>query len=82
MAGRRQKDSESNTTKDRSKDGRWHARVTVGRRIDGQLDRRHLQRKTKRELDEAVRALERGRDAGKRTWLQGEQTLGGGSSTG
>jgi len=77
MAGRRQKDSESNTTKYRSKDGRWHARVTVGRRIDGQLDRRHLQRKTKRELDEAVRALERDRDTGKRTWLQGEQTLGG-----
>lgn len=77
MAGRRQKDSETNTTKHRGKDGRWHARVTVGRRIDGQLDRPHLHRKTKREFDEAVRALERDRDAGKRTWLQGEQTPGG-----
>ena len=41
------------------------ARTSHGRPPeDGQLDRRHLQRETKRELDEAVRAVERDRDAG------------------
>jgi hypothetical protein len=39
-------------------DGRWHARVTVGRRLDGERDRRHLSRATRRELDAAIRELE------------------------
>ncbi len=75
MAGKRQSDSETSTSKYRGSDGRWHARVSVGRRLDGQLDRRHLTRKSKRELDNAVRELERDRDAGRRTWLDGSWTL-------
>jgi hypothetical protein len=82
VAGRRQEESETTTTKYRGKDGRWHARVTVGRRIDGVLDRRHLSRKTKRDLDNAVRELEQARDAGRRTWLEGSLTLARGWNTG
>lgn len=75
MAGKRQEESETTTTKYRGKDGRWHARVTVGRHLDGQLDRRHLSRKSKRDLDNAVRELEQARDAGRKTWLEGSLTL-------
>ena len=46
------------------KDGKWHGRVTVGIRDDGTPDRRHVERKTKAEATEAVRELERMRDAG------------------
>lgn len=45
------------------KDGRWHGRVTVGVRDDGKPDRRHVGRKTKAAVVEAVRELERMRDA-------------------
>ena len=34
----------------RGADGRWHARVTVGRRLDGERDRRHLSRATRRDI--------------------------------
>ncbi|MFB8771924.1 tyrosine-type recombinase/integrase [Streptomyces broussonetiae] len=46
------------------KDGKWHGRVTVGVRDDGKPDRRHVERKTKVEVVEAVKELERMRDAG------------------
>ncbi|MFJ4845438.1 tyrosine-type recombinase/integrase [Streptomyces sp. NPDC088733] len=45
------------------KDGKWHGRVTVGVRDDGKPDRRHVERKTRAEVTEAVRELERQRDA-------------------
>ncbi|MET9416245.1 site-specific integrase [Streptomyces klenkii] len=45
------------------KDGKWHGRVTVGVRDDGKPDRRHVERKTRTEVAEAVRELERQRDA-------------------
>ena len=45
-------------------DGRWHGRVTVGRRDDGSADRRHVKRKTEAEVRRAVRELERQRDNG------------------
>ncbi|GHC65419.1 tyrosine-type recombinase/integrase [Streptomyces cinnamoneus] len=45
------------------KDGKWHGRVTVGVRDDGTPDRRHVERKTKTEVAEAVRELEKQRDA-------------------
>lgn len=48
----------------RGADGNWHARVTMGRRPDGTTERKHVQRRTKTELREAVRDLERRRDAG------------------
>ncbi len=43
MRGRsREAPTESATTRYRGTDGRWHARVTVGRRLDGARDRRHI----------------------------------------
>jgi integrase len=47
-----------------TKDGYWHGRVTVGIRDDGQPDRRHVGGKTRSEVAEKVRALERQRDRG------------------
>lgn len=49
----------------RSKDGKWHGRVTVGVRDDGKPDRRHVERKSEAEVIEAVRELEKQRDAGR-----------------
>jgi integrase len=45
-----------------TKDGYWHGRVTIGARDDGQSDRRHIGGKTRSEVAEKVRALERDRD--------------------
>jgi integrase len=47
-----------------TKDGYWHGRVTIGARDDGQPDRRHIGGKTRSEVAEKVRALERERDQG------------------
>ena len=59
MRGRpRESASASATSRYQGADGRWHARITVGRRLDGERDRRHITRKTKRELDAAIRELE------------------------
>jgi integrase len=57
-------------------DGKWHARVTMGRRPDGTTARKHVQRRTKAELRDAVRDLERRRDAGTYVWTQDDVTLG------
>lgn len=58
-------------------DGNWHARVTMGRRPDGTIDRRHIQRATKTELREAARELEHRRDTKGYTWIRhGDPTLG------
>lgn len=46
------------------KDRRWHGRVTVGVKDDGQPDRRHVSRKTRAEVTKLVRELERQRDKG------------------
>lgn len=46
------------------KDGKWHGRVTVGTKDDGTPDRRHVERKTEREVIMEVRKLEKLRDAG------------------
>lgn len=43
-------------------DGHWHGRVTVGRRDDGSLDRRHVMSRSKGTVIAKVRALERFRD--------------------
>jgi len=43
-------------------DGRWHGRVTVGRKADGSLDRRHVASKSKGTVIAKVRALEKLRD--------------------
>ncbi|MHB1597128.1 MAG: tyrosine-type recombinase/integrase [Streptosporangiaceae bacterium] len=44
--------------------GYWHGRVTVGIRDDGRPDRRHVGGKTRADVAEKVRALERQRDQG------------------
>lgn len=44
------------------KDGRWHGRVTVGRKADGSPDRRHVASKSKGTVVARVRALEKLRD--------------------
>ncbi len=67
--------ADSATTRYRGADGRWHARVTVGRRLDGERDRRHLTRATKRELDAAIRDLENARDSGQQPWLLDNVTV-------
>lgn len=46
-------------------DGKWHGWVTVGVRDDGKPDRRHIKRRTEREVIEAVRELEQQRRDGK-----------------
>lgn len=43
----------------------WHGRVTVGVRDDGQPDRRHVRGKTRAEVTEKVRNLEKQRDVGR-----------------
>ncbi len=60
----------------RGADGAWHARVTMGRRPDGTIERRHVQRRTKTELREVVRDLERLRDTGGHVWTTDDLTLG------
>ena len=59
----------------RGADGNWHARVTMGRRADGTTERKHVQRRTKTELRDAVRDLERRRDSGTYVWSQDDATL-------
>ncbi|MEU6755322.1 hypothetical protein ABZ936_02800, partial [Streptomyces sp. NPDC046685] len=46
------------------KDGRWHGYVTVGTKDNGNLDRRHVSRKTRPEVTKLVRELEQQRDKG------------------
>jgi integrase len=60
----------------RGADGHWHVRVTMGRRPDGGTERKHVQRGTKAELRDAVRDLERRRDAGTCVWTQDDVALG------
>ncbi|MDF4254358.1 site-specific integrase [Streptomyces sp. WMMB303] len=46
------------------KDGRWHARVPMGYKENGEAYRRHLTRRTRKELVDEVRRLEKQRDEG------------------
>ncbi len=46
----------------RGADGYWHGRVTMGRRPDGQPDRRHVSSRDERVVWDKVRRLERERD--------------------
>jgi len=74
--GRPRKTAEQTTsTVYQGADGNWHARVTMGRRPDGKLNRKHVQRRTKAELRDAVRELERSRDSGHHVWTADDLTL-------
>ncbi len=46
------------------KDGRWHGRVPMGYKDDGTPYRRHLTRKTRQDLVDEVKRLEKQRDQG------------------
>src|SRR6266487_402404 len=48
----------------RDEQGRWQGFVSMGRRLDGRRDRRHVRGRTRAEVTVKVRALERQRDAG------------------
>ncbi|GAB3365699.1 tyrosine-type recombinase/integrase [Amycolatopsis echigonensis] len=45
-------------------DGKWHGRVTMGVKDNGEPDRRHVERTNESDVIEAVRELERQRDSG------------------
>src|SRR3954452_15805509 len=45
-------------------DGRWHGYVSVGFKLDGALDRRHVTGKSRAVVVDKVRDLERKRDSG------------------
>ncbi|NHA70160.1 tyrosine-type recombinase/integrase [Phycicoccus flavus] len=59
----------------RGADGFWHARVTMERGHDGERVRKHVRRRTKSELRDAVREVERARDAGMFVWTRDDITL-------
>src|ERR687886_1322368 len=61
MAGRA---SNGESTIYRGADGRWHGYVSVGYKLNGKLDRRHVTGKTRRVVVDKVRELERKRDSG------------------
>lgn len=46
-------------------DGDWHGRVTVGSRVNGQPDRRHVTAKSRAEVTRKVRKLEEARRTGR-----------------
>src|SRR3569833_3790074 len=48
----------------RGADGRWHGYVSVGFKLDGKLDRRHVSSKSRSVVVGRVRELERKRDSG------------------
>src|SRR4051794_41944150 len=61
MAGRA---SNGESTIYKGADGRWHGYVTVGFKLDGALDRRHVTGKSRAVVVEKVRELERRRSTG------------------
>src|SRR3712207_3578046 len=61
MAGRA---SNGESTIYKGADGRWHGYVSVGFKLDGKLDRRHVSSKSRGVVVAKVRELERQRDAG------------------
>lgn len=56
-------DDKPRTRQTNGRSGRWHGRVTAAVRDDGKPDRRHVERKTRAEVTEAVRELEKHRGA-------------------
>src|SRR5215218_1506206 len=61
MAGRA---SNGESTIYKGADGRWHGYVTVGFKLNGALDRRHVTGKSRAVVVEKVRELERRRSTG------------------
>ena len=61
MAGRA---SNGESTIYKGADGRWHGYVSVGYKLNGKLDRRHVTGRTRGVVVDKVRELERKRDSG------------------
>ena len=61
MAGRA---SNGESTIYKGADGRWHGYVSVGYKLNGRLDRRHVTGKSRAVVVDKVRELERKRDSG------------------
>ncbi|WP_457188614.1 hypothetical protein [Nocardioides sp. P5_E3] len=64
MSRPRQDPAQATPTPYQGKDGLWHVYVPMGWRPDGRPDRKHLRRKTRREVIQALRRLEAQRDRG------------------
>lgn len=64
MSRPRQDPSTATPTPFKGKDGLWHVYVPMGWRADGRPDRKHLRRKTRKEVVHAQRRLEEQRDRG------------------
>jgi integrase len=64
VTGNRRGNRESYVPDEPNAKGYYEAKVTMGTRPDGTLDRRHVERKSKAARNKAVRELERKRDAG------------------
>src|SRR6266496_6174757 len=67
VTGTRRGNRESYVPDEPNAKGYYEAKVTMGTRPDGTLDRRHVERKSKAARNRAVRELERKRDAGQIT---------------
>lgn len=76
MSRPRQDPSASTPTPYEGKDGLWHVYVPMGWRKDGRPDRKHLSRKTRREVVRAQRLLEAQRDRGEYIHSSQDTTLG------
>jgi integrase len=72
----RQDPSQSTPTPYEGKDGKWHVYVPMGRHPDGRPDRKHLRRKTRKEVVLAQRRLEAQRDRGEYIRSDRDATLG------
>lgn len=64
MSRPRQDPGEATPTPYKGKDGLWHVFVPMGRHDDGRLDRKHVARKTRKEVVQAQRHLEEQRGRG------------------
>lgn len=62
--GEKSKNANGESSIYKGADGRWHGRVMVGRKDNGEEDRRHRTAKTRPEVVKKVRDLEKLRDAG------------------
>ena len=76
MSRPRQDPAHSTPTPHLGKDGRWHVYVPMGWHPDGRPDRKHLRRKTRREVVQAQRRLEEQRDRGEYIRSGKDTTLG------
>lgn len=76
MSRPRQDPSNATPTPYKGNDGLWHVYVPMGWRPDGRPDRKHLRRKTRKEVVQAQRRLEEQRDRGEYVRSSKDVTLG------